>query len=71
MSLKSIDEHNKEKAAERAELERKLRSTGVACPNCGEELIWPMAFSQALVWPPPSTKPARCKACNLIVELET
>ena len=72
-SLVSVDDHNARRREERAEQERRLRQTGVACPKCGGELLWPTPGIATVisVYPGPTTRPAHCDPCGLTVQLET
>jgi hypothetical protein len=68
--LKSVDEHNTERIKQREELDRKLRLTGVACPNCKLELQWRIGYYDCNIWPTPTKRQAFCIQCNLMVQLE-
>jgi len=71
--LKSIDEHNTQRRREKKEREDAARRTGVACPNCSEELLWVChdGFAAMMgVYPSPSTSPATCRSCKVTVDLE-
>ena len=71
MSLKSVDDYNREKREKREEVERKLRLTGVACPKCGKELEWLLGPTSILyTYPPPTTAKANCRGCTLMIDLE-
>jgi hypothetical protein len=70
-ALKSIDEHNAETRKAREEAERKLRQTGVACPGCGEELLWLFNTTHSIsMYPMSHQRNALCSKCNLTVGLE-
>ncbi len=56
-ALKTIDEHKAERNAVRA----KARLTGIACPNCDAELIYPTG-SMNLTFPPQI--PVVCERCD-------
>lgn len=70
MSLKSIDDHNRERRFARQEAERRLRLTGVACPKCGGEMEWQETWLSVSSYPPPTTRQATCAACKVTAQLE-
>ena len=72
MPLKSVDDYNKEKRQQRGEIKRKLLLTGVACPKCGNELLWESRYHvfSVYVYPPSTTRRAQCSPCDLTVDLE-
>ena len=75
--LKTVAQHNEERKRIREESARSARMTGVACPNCGGELMWenpfgPSPITRAMmsgVQRGYNTSPAFCY-CSLTVELE-
>lgn len=70
-ALKTIEEHNTETRRKREEAERKARQTGVACPGCGEELLWLFNTGYSIsTYPTPHQRNALCSKCNLTVGLE-
>lgn len=68
--LRTVEEHNGFiRAARRLLTEARLK-TGVACPGCGQELLWQEVYAQTLQYPPPTTRPARCAPCGITIQLE-
>ena len=70
MVLKSVEEHNAQKCKEREDRELAVRKTGVACPNCKEELLWTSGQYAVASFPPSTTRSAGCPKCKLTVQLE-
>jgi hypothetical protein len=66
--LKTVEEHNAERVALREKNEELARHTGVACPGCGQELLWvsPLAPNHSRFAP----RQARCRKCDIDVALE-
>ena len=70
-TLVSVDEYNERKRRERTVLHDKISRTGVACPKCGNELLWyGGTYAIPSVYPPPTTIRACCVPCGLNVDLE-
>ena len=69
MTLKSVDDYNREKRQEREYLQRKWCLTGVACPLCGKELEW-QTNTMGFVYPMPTIRQSRCGSCSLTIDLE-
>lgn len=71
MTLKSIQDHNRQRREEREAREEAAARTGVACPNCHGELRWVMGWGVVtLQYPTPTTAPACCEKCRVTVQLE-
>lgn len=71
-SLKTVAEHNAGKVAARKKLADIIGRTGVACPKCGQELRWQEGhYHSYFSFPPQTTRPAECKPCRLLIDLET
>lgn len=73
MPLKSVDDHNQGMRRQREEVNRQMLLTGVACPKCGNELMWESSYAIAsidAIYPHPTTRRARCSPCTLTVNLE-
>lgn len=72
MTLKSVDEHNKEVIENRQKAEEAARKTGVACPNCKEELLWVQTQGWAALrsYFENCTRQAYCHKCNIYVNLQ-
>lgn len=68
--LKSVDEHNEAARKAREEAAEAMSRTGVACPNCGQELRWYGLPVARLNQPFGCIRKARCCSCLLSVELE-
>lgn len=69
--MESVDDYNVRKRKERKEREDARSKTGVACPKCEGELRWEFRGGYASIqFPPPTKQTARCKICQLTVELE-
>ncbi len=69
-NLKTVDQHNTEKRQARKEREEAAKRTGVACPNCGKELVW-WRIGVGFSYPAQTTQPGHCSSCGLTVDLET
>ena len=73
-NLESVEDYNARKIKERKEREENARKTGVACPACGKELLWPTShslFGITLEYKPPTNRVALCSCTsNLRVLLE-
>lgn len=67
----SVDEYNAQKIAKRKADEAARKRTGVACPQCGDELLWPEGVIGVIAcYPPKTTRAAHCLDCKLTIELE-
>lgn len=71
--LESIEAHNARRSRENLAVAEAAKHTGVACGNCGKELLWDMGVHVTeLVYrnPPDTTLPATCPGCHMTYRLE-
>ena len=70
MFLKTVDQHNSERRQQRLEREQAARRTGVQCPACSTELLWPSHTGIVTLSLGNHSATARCPNCSVSVELE-
>ena len=70
MFLKTVDQHNAERRQQRKDLEEARRRTGVQCPTCSTELLWPSHAGIVMLSLGNHSATARCPNCSVSIELE-
>lgn len=66
--LKTVEKHNTERRKANEQALEQARHTGVACPECGQELLWVslLTVNHSRF----AARQARCRKCDIDVMLE-
>lgn len=60
--MKTLDEHNQDKILANKEARKRKHLSGIACPKCKTEMIFPRPYEMLLSDPPQKT--IECPECG-------